>query len=437
VIANGAACAGVLLLAGSMLLINDNNTIFPGWWALMPTAGAFLLIAAGPDTALNRLGLGARPLVFVGLISYPLYLWHWPLLSFANILYAGRPSRAVNIAMVAISFLLAWLTYRAIERPVRMSKSHSTWVTLLVLCFAVGGAGWLVYAHDGFEFRAANQRNSEISRLIADSHRENHAIRARYKLATCDDLAIDARAREACTSYGSPTADSIVLWGDSHSEAWAPVFYSIADESHLRVILFTRGGCPPLVGIRRTDTAGRSVGRCSTFGAAESVVAAIKVIRPKRIFMIARWMGYSDLPFLETAEQSNMKDPQVRHATLQSHLIATLRQLTTAAPVTIFRSVPILHTSAPTGLLRDQPLAPSMAEHREYESSFDRIINAALADVPSVTTFDPAALLCKRTCAVILDGKLLYSDDNHITPQGTLLFKAALLKSEFDVPSAH
>ncbi len=109
---NAAALAGSLLIAAAILLLNRDRT-FPGWWALMPTAGSVLLIAAGPSAWINRTVLRNPAMVLVGLISYPLYLWHWPLLSFARIL--TTPTAPLKFALILTSILLAWATWKYLE----------------------------------------------------------------------------------------------------------------------------------------------------------------------------------------------------------------------------------------------------------------------------------------------------------------------------------
>jgi peptidoglycan/LPS O-acetylase OafA/YrhL len=92
-IAHLPSIAGALLLAGGIWRINQELS-FPGIWALVPVAGTLLLIAAGPSAVINRTLCSWRPMVWIGLISYPLYLWHWPLLSFARIVESGEPGLA-------------------------------------------------------------------------------------------------------------------------------------------------------------------------------------------------------------------------------------------------------------------------------------------------------------------------------------------------------
>src|SRR4249920_830787 len=108
---------GILLILASCAFINERRA-FPGWWALGPCLGAFLLISAGPRSWINRHLLSQRVMVFIGLISYPLYLWHWLLLSFAHTANWRGFTPVMKIAAVAASFILATLTYKCVERPI-------------------------------------------------------------------------------------------------------------------------------------------------------------------------------------------------------------------------------------------------------------------------------------------------------------------------------
>jgi peptidoglycan/LPS O-acetylase OafA/YrhL len=117
-----AAAGLAALLLGEALLTQD--ALFPGWWALLPTLGAAALIAAGPDAAINRRFLAHPAMVWIGLISYPLYLWHWPILAFLRITAVFKSDLAIGLCAIGASFVLAWLTYRFIERPFR--AAHPT-----------------------------------------------------------------------------------------------------------------------------------------------------------------------------------------------------------------------------------------------------------------------------------------------------------------------
>ncbi|MGZ3799841.1 MAG: acyltransferase family protein, partial [Bdellovibrio sp.] len=106
-----ASYVGVpLLITGFVLL--DKSKLFPGYWALLPTVGACLIIFSGSDNWINKRILSHPLLVWIGLISYPLYLWHWPLISMANIISLEPPSVALRVVLVLSSFVLAWLTLK-------------------------------------------------------------------------------------------------------------------------------------------------------------------------------------------------------------------------------------------------------------------------------------------------------------------------------------
>lgn len=139
---------GILLLTYSLWRINRDAT-FPGKIALIPVVGSALLIAAGTDTLINRKFLSNKVLVWFGLISFPLYLWHWPILSFTRIYENEVPSAYIRITAVFISILFAWLTYKLIETPIRSGKHGK--VTVVILCclaLIIGSSGFIVYKND-------------------------------------------------------------------------------------------------------------------------------------------------------------------------------------------------------------------------------------------------------------------------------------------------
>ena len=138
------APAGLLLVAGGAAWLSSDNP-FPGLWALVPTTGAALLIAAGPAAWLNRRVLASRPLVWVGKLSYPLYLWHWPMFSLAFIVAGRRLSPAGVALAVALAVAAAWATYRWVEVPIRYGTAgrRASW-RLLAALSAATVLGWAI-----------------------------------------------------------------------------------------------------------------------------------------------------------------------------------------------------------------------------------------------------------------------------------------------------
>ncbi len=142
----------------------DKRLGFPGKWALVPVLSAVLLIFAGPGAWVNRVILSNRIAVWIGLISFPLYLWHWPLLTYARIIHSKVPAAPVRSAIVLASIVLAWLTYRLVERPVRLGRRAGFKVAALVaLMPVVGVVGYDTFVRYGLAFREVVKINTSIA----------------------------------------------------------------------------------------------------------------------------------------------------------------------------------------------------------------------------------------------------------------------------------
>jgi peptidoglycan/LPS O-acetylase OafA/YrhL len=151
-VSNVMSFFGLLLLSYGVIRINESLT-FPSAWALIPVLGAVLVIASGSKSWLNRIFLMNPVAVWFGLISYPLYLLHWPILSFLQIIDGEVPHRDARIAAVLLSIALAWFTYKFIEKPIRFGsfkrKINSLFIAFVL--FFVGGFGFYVSATDWSE----------------------------------------------------------------------------------------------------------------------------------------------------------------------------------------------------------------------------------------------------------------------------------------------
>ena len=159
---HAVASLGMILVIVPMFTL-DGNSSFPGWNALPPTLGAALLIASGPQSWWGRHLLSRRLMIGIGLISYPLYLWHWPLLVYARIITSDVPSAVVRTGAVVLSVLLAYLTYRLIERPLRFHRRRRTVVAGLVAAVVIiGGVGAFTFQQNGISQRRFNDINIAI-----------------------------------------------------------------------------------------------------------------------------------------------------------------------------------------------------------------------------------------------------------------------------------
>ena len=146
--------AGLCAIFAAFQLISKASP-FPGYWALLPVAGTATLLAAGPAATLNASLFRWKPLAWLGRISYPLYLWHWPLLAFAHILQGGKVAEPVLWAALALSVMLAWLTCELVEGHMRFAfpGKAAVPVALAACLFALGGLGWQLHRIHGMPQR--------------------------------------------------------------------------------------------------------------------------------------------------------------------------------------------------------------------------------------------------------------------------------------------
>lgn len=219
-LSNVLAIAGALMITAGVSLINATR-VFPGLWVLLPVAGTFFLLVAGDTAVVNRRLLSLRPVVWVGLISYPLYLWHWPLLSFARLIMTATPPVPIRLSLVAASVVLAWLTYRVIEWPVRFGSRRRTIVPMLATSMAALFAfGLAANVSGGFIDRPINR--GDAARMVDYYERMRRGgLHAAYR-AECDFMDwVTERARTAlepsCTEPGQ--LRTFLLWGDSFAQS--------------------------------------------------------------------------------------------------------------------------------------------------------------------------------------------------------------------------
>jgi len=264
-VANLASVVGAALIGGAALLY-DKTIAFPGLFALLPTSGALLILLAGPSW-INTTILSSRVMVAVGLISYPLYLWHWPLLSYLATVQSGAPTRLAIALTVALSFVLAWLTYRFVERPIRRAPGM---VPKLVASLGVLGiAGLVTSVAAGFEFRFP----PEI-RAVAQLARVNNAG---FRDTCFLDGPADAFGPDCIEGGDRPL---LFVWGDSTAAALYPGLKQVADARGLRLAHFAASQCPPIA-------ANGANARCDRV--TETVLGSIKTSHPDVVLLHAVW----------------------------------------------------------------------------------------------------------------------------------------------------
>ena len=271
-VSNMLGVLGIAGIVGAAIGL-DRTSIFPGANALLPVLGAVLIIAS-PDSVVNRILLASRPMVWIGLISYPLYLWHWPLLSYLAIVQNGVPNFLEIWATVVVAVILSWLTFRCVEIPIRRRKE-----TVAKLSFGlalVGVVGIVTIVAAGFDFRFPPQIR-EIARIRP---KDNSGLRD-----TCVLEAPGSELTAACIEQGDKPL--VFLWGDSTAAALYPGLKDAENKSaSFRLARLGVAGCMPVL-----DSATNT--RCDE--ANHIAFELLKSSRPDVVLLHAMWGDYSDI----------------------------------------------------------------------------------------------------------------------------------------------
>lgn len=277
---NAMSVLGTGFIVASLALINYHRA-FPGWWAVLPILGAFLLIAAGPQAWVNRAVLSNRLMVGIGLISYPLYLWHWPLLSFLFITDFESANTSHRLVALALAFLLALVTYLWIEKPLRFgqylkNKKPVVAVALFIAMAVVAVLGYKTYDRGGLSFRIPQALQSLVN------YNYDYQTNTNYECLSYHDQ--PASYPDAC--FGNETAQKadkkpVLIWGDSY--AWT-LFYGINKlGTELDVAQLTMSACPPLLDVSFFD----GTSHCKANNA--MILARVQQKKYERVVLAANW----------------------------------------------------------------------------------------------------------------------------------------------------
>ena len=271
---------GCLLIVFAVALLNKNKS-FPGWWALMPVSGSVLLLMAGNAAWINRVVLSCPTMNFIGRISYPLYLWHWPLLSFARI-QNPDVTAWTRAEILALSALLAWITYQFVEKPIRFGEKTVRAVRIVASCMTAACiCGLLIYQAQGVPSRLPKPLQ-EIA-----SYRYDSKSTPRFRQCFLNDEKTHEDFPKTCWGGLADGNDdgTVVLWGDSHMAFLSPGVRAVwGDEAS--IAQFTMSACPPLLEKLEGGTA-----KCEK---SNQFVASILMEHPRAtVVLFAAWTIYS------------------------------------------------------------------------------------------------------------------------------------------------
>jgi peptidoglycan/LPS O-acetylase OafA/YrhL len=233
---HASSTIGLLLVVASVLVFDD-MTPFPAANALLPCLGAMLLIRGGADAPVGRL-LSIEPLRFIGRISYSVYLWHWPLIVFANYVIIRPLSLFENLGLAALSISLGYLSWRFVEQPFRRPVEHKSSLSVLKLAgvatAVICGVASLIY----------------IDRGVPERFPDRTVVLASYtgsmnpEADKCGDVDLQLAPSSTCT-IGDPTKANVMLWGDSHAGTLFGALKDIGKDGQ-GIVYGATPQCPPL-----------------------------------------------------------------------------------------------------------------------------------------------------------------------------------------------
>lgn len=401
------------LLSILLGLFAIDKEFFPGWYALLPTIGCALIITAGPSAYINRALLSIKPLVWIGLISYPLYLWHWPILSFLRIIFNESPPRSIRVCALLCSGILAYLTYRFIDKPMRFgSHLKIKTIFLLVAMLSVGSVGYYTYKSGGIE--------SRFTPLISSNNLDQRSWQWNLHpegTQNCEKELSNFKYT-ICSTTTNPT---VAIIGDSHAAA---LFYGFTQSNNSKlnqVAVFAGGACQPTLGIQ------------SYPGCNKLLRETLSKIRrsPNIKYVLLTSYYYEDI--------ENAKNPETLSAYVEGYT-KTIKALEGMGKKVIFVidipamiGNPELCVPGPNKLRQKYQKIPEFCSALSESdlrprTEYDQFLERLRDQNSNIIFYDPSSLLCQEgKCKIFNNSELLYSDSHHLSIYGSKLIANDLI----------
>jgi len=415
------AWSGIALIVLSILAFSV-DTPFPGQYALIPCIGAACLIHAGPDTIVGRI-LSLKPLVFIGLISYSVYLWHWPMLVFTRYLVLREFLLWEKAALILLSLGVAAFSWAYVERPFRVLGRVPR---KPLFRFAGAALGIFVGASAVGEFsRGLPYRfDPAIRSLVAANERQP---------AQCDTESVNSgRMCRIGVRHVEPA--TFLVWGDSHAGSVLPAIIENMQRRMLSGYMAGRGRCAPLVGV--TMQSGATGRACRAFNDEVAEFATQTDIRT--VILSAQWAAYAEGTnfsaddgsasiFLKD-DLSDQSDRRQNIGVFSRGLERTVAPLAHAGKnIIIVASVPEMRFSIPHALARKHLFNLDVDIRLELKDYLARQMNVLneierMQGSYGATVIYPHQKLCATGyCEAMRDEVAYYSDTQHLTEFGAKL----------------
>ena len=434
------APTGLALILVSILFVQSDG--FPGWQALLPVAGtAMLLSVPGREVPVNRI-LSHPVAVGIGLISYSLYLWHWPVLVLSTY-WAGPYSGPIETAgWLALAVVLAVVSYALIERPLRRPgalPARKLVLGTIGTAAAVLAAGAVIFVRDGLPGRfdeAARAHIAASQDFLQDWSRCGIASEGPYEgIETC--------------AIGPDGPPEVIVWGDSHLRALMDGIGLAALEAETPGLLIWHAGCPPMFGLLKEESAATPAedAACATANAQMQMALAAQDTA-SRIILVGRWTYYAEGAGIGADAENTITLTGAGASTAddgdQAEIFAGALGVTVAELSRHFDQVFIARQVPEIPNYDSRVVAKALAHHRltadalnpythvTEEALAARVASSerpiqALAAEGAVTILDTWPQLCPDRCSVMIDDQPVYFDNNHLTNRGALILRRVFL----------
>ncbi len=425
-LANIFSWLGFILIIIAWISFNNKDMNFPGGWALMPSIGAACIILAGEKAWFNRCILANKTAIFIGLISYPLYLWHWPLLSYLQIIEMEKPSSSLRFFALVLSFILAWGTYQFVEKKFRHRNHWITPVSLLISLFLVGAIGFQVFLQRGYSERFPDFSNWKTGKIGLVPWENNNLITQQPCLEKYGDYVF-------CLQQNSNKPATAMLIGDSHANHLYPGLLSKPTLTGGNLFNFGVSSCLPFF---------NNLDKECTSLINKALEIAIKTPTVKTVILSSYSGSYvlKQLTEKNTNQQTlwNKLTPFLNQSPekdiakfFKSTMRETFQRLLDANKKVIFvLDIPALGfrpsacSKRPwrvTGQSSKIPCATQRSiidvQHKKYRD----LAFEVLQEFPAIKSWDTMKAFCDPDyCWAIKDNQMLYRDDNHLNETGSL-----------------
>jgi len=413
---------GIAMLAWSLVAIPSAG--FPGWQALVPTFGTALVISAGQDALPNRFFLSLRPMVWIGLISYPLYLWHWPLLAFARIVAGYELAPGVGLALIIASILLSWATYTLIEKPIRNRKYLPGKAAVVLCCAAlvVAAAGFLVVLQRGIT--PQNRTEQAYNNLPEDLYEPLSSTECASRYGSLFDGGFN-EARDICLFEERKKPSDLLILGDSHA---LRLFGAMVHLGWDGITLLGRGSCAPIL-----DAPNVYWLKCQPTG--DRIIEFAIASKARTIILTGVFERYFDGTYGPQAQDAVENDIKRNFARLAESNKAVLLVLDN----------PSLPFEAPDCLRRPISFRPKLEcsfERNFYESKsakYRDLFYKFAAIYPTIKIVETVQNFCtEEKCFAYNERGLLYrGDNNHLNTTGASLVVQTIVQQAPDLLPAN